>query len=74
MIQFATTTQWRELTNRPSATCNVALLMDDGSVVEGEYWEPPPPSIDPHQIAGGFAWDSGGNLNNPELPVKWRPR
>src|SRR5262249_24096347 len=64
MIHFATTTQWSELTDRPSATCNVALPMDDGSEVEGEYWEPPPRSIDAQKIADGFAWDSGGNLHD----------
>jgi len=34
-------TAWKELSERPiAAACDVTLLMDDGTEVEGEYLQP----------------------------------
>jgi hypothetical protein len=67
------TTKWYGLEDPPTDRCDVILLMDDGTQIDAEYWPPPPPSLDPDQVAGGFAWDAGSELIDPALPAKWRP-
>jgi hypothetical protein len=63
--------KWRALTERPiAAACDVVLLMDDSTEVEGEYLAP---SQSVESTASGFAWD-GIDLRDPALPVKWRQR